>query len=328
MAVATWGGSNIAPFGVQPLSNGSSNIVLPYTFVPGTTADANQVNADFQALANWVNQNGAVIINGPLTFYVGPGGTDANNTGLNSNQPAATVGHVYDVLRSSFRYGSWANNLTVTIQLQPGTYNETISISGVIPGQSSNAWLWIQGAQSNPGSVIINGDPAIVANDHSMVTVAGVTLTSPNHHGLSAVHSSLLAFTNCNFGNCGLGQLYANRGGMVIAGGNYSISGSALVHAFANEGGNCTLQIGNVNDTAVNPGPQVTINGNPNFSVGFAAAQDTGLVYLRNVGFINPQNVTGPRHYATAGGVVDTGGATLPGNLPGSIDNGGIYKGP
>ena len=96
-----------------------TTITLPYDFVGGTRAIADQVDANFNELLNGLNTNVRTGITQNTTFYVSPTGVDAPTNGLTPGTPCATVTYVYQLLQTGYYFAN--ESAVVTIQLAPGT---------------------------------------------------------------------------------------------------------------------------------------------------------------------------------------------------------------
>jgi hypothetical protein len=122
-----------------PIAVLATQVTLPFTFAPNTVADANQVNANFVALRNGINNlhtNGGVVLAGAsVNAVVGP--TIERSFSNFTGAPAITVSRLgvgqYEVdfgtsVAARFYSGSIgdgsANNVTnATIELTPRAGN-------------------------------------------------------------------------------------------------------------------------------------------------------------------------------------------------------------
>lgn len=279
-----------------------SNLVLPFTFTPNTTIASAQVNANFAALQNGFNTNTRTIITAPTIFYVSPTGSDTVS-GLNPSQPAATVNYILNLLFTIYD----ANNQPVTIQLSNGTYNQSIHIRGNPTGQFGLMQLEITGATAgSPGLVTINGNPAIHANNYSMLYLTNLTLQSTSDSILST-NFSTVTFDNLVFAAATNWHLNVLRAGHIYGQGNYQITGGGSGHAKATgSGSGIYLQVQPVLSAPPTPNqPVITLTGTPAWSSAFALATDNAVVHC-NAQFSG--GATGNRATASANGVIDTDG--------------------
>ena len=107
----------------------------------------------------------------------------------------------------------------------------------------------------------------------------------------------------------------AANGGVIEAGGNYTISGNAAVHWLAAQSGEILVA-----------GATVTLSGTPAFSSAFASANGLGDIVCPAITFSG--SATGQRYIVASNAVVNTNGAGasyLPGNAAGSSSTGGQY---
>jgi hypothetical protein len=261
-----------------------------------------------------------------MTFYVSSGGSDSNN-GLSQNAPFATFTNAWNVLVNNYAFAS--SSPVVTIQAVPGEYNESVVISGVIPGQRGPGQVIFNGSVGSPDTVQLAGDPAFHFNHGALATVQGFNLTSASD-GIFANHYALIRHSGNDFGNCGQNHIYSLDSAIIEAVGNYTVSGPAGAHARARGTGSHVYITNFVLDPVhgpPSPGPTVTLNGTPAFSVGFIAAGQLAEVSLQ--GAIFNGAATGPQYSVTNNAVIftTTGGTmVLPGNAPGLASSGGIYN--
>jgi hypothetical protein len=144
-----------------------------------------------------------------------------------------------------------------------------------------------------------------------------LTLTSiHNATAIRAAYGCRIQFDSIVFGFCGSGvHLLANYGGYIGVVGNYTISGGAAMHFFAE-----------LNGGIPTGGRTITLTGNPAFSLAFASATTGGVVISGGNTFVGA--ATGKRYEVSLNAVVNTfgGGANaLPGNIAGTVVSGGQY---
>jgi hypothetical protein len=252
-------------------------LTLPYTFVNGTIIDAGQVNADFAALTNGLNMNSRTLLTAATTFYVAPGGADVPGNGLAITSPAATIGFILNVLRSSYDL----NMQAVTIQLANGTYTQEADHAGDMAGLQGAANLIIQGNMASPNLVTWNGGANACLNcaNGALIQVQGVTMqNSAANCIISQTHSRIL-FQNIIFGPALGAHLVSARGATLNAMGNYTIAGGAQRHVVALEHGEVYLdpEPGNFLSFPVGS-PTITLTGTPAFSVSFISSHNLSTV--------------------------------------------------
>jgi hypothetical protein len=202
------------------------SITIPNTFVNGTTADANQVNANFTALAsNALNRNNGTMI-GPL----------------NSQNLLPTVDATYDIGSALFRFRDLftsrntaiGGTLTVTGATThtsatlsiggasytwpgavgaAGAYLRASDASGTL-GWSTSGWTYVTttatGTQNNfdPGIV---GNTVIRANNASDLTVTGFPAGVNGQQILVQAVGSANVFLAENSGSSSAGNKLANQ---------------------------------------------------------------------------------------------------------------------
>lgn len=299
-------------------------LVLPYTFTAGTIADATQVNADFAAVAGYVNTNINTTLQGPTTFYVSPSGADLPNNGLSPNTPTATISYTLHLIRNAYD----VNAQFVTIQLANGIYNEEVDHSGAITGLTGAAALVVQGNVGSPASVVWNGGPNACLNcaNGALITVQGVTMQNPSANCIIAQNHARVFFNTVVFGACAGSHLVSARAAALNANGNYSITGGAARHAFAVESGELYIDVEPSNFMTFTPGsPTVTITGTPAFTGQFADAANLSLIKF---GAVFSGSATGVRYNAALNSTIATynqGPNYLPGDTAGTTSTGGQY---
>jgi hypothetical protein len=122
-------------------------------------------------------------------------------------------------------------------------------------------------------------------------------------------------YSSIDFGACGASHIVCTDQALVVATGNYSITGGAATHFNAAYGGVIRAA-----------GRTITITGTPAFSYAFAASSAGGLLDVYSMTFSG--SATGTRYNISTNAVciVAGGGATyLPGDAAGSTSTGGQY---
>lgn len=306
-----------------------ATITLPYDFVGGTRAIADQVDANFAAL---VNAFGPLpnTLTGPTTFYVAPNGSDTTGNGLSPTSPAASVTYIYTLLTNTYNI----NGQNVLIQLANGTYNQTVTMGGLLTGQQATIQLTVQGNMAAPNLVTIIGDPCFNITAGAQVVIQGLTVQSTVSNGFQCHYHGRIRFQNCIFGPCTGHQMLAARAGSIQSIGNYTISGGALSHANSIQGGQIFIDTTPLNYMVATPtgSPTVTVTGTPNFSQAFIRAANESLVQVGAAFSPATGSATGVRSLTNFVSTINTFGqgiplATstyLPGNAPGTDSNGGV----
>jgi hypothetical protein len=301
-------------------------LVPQVNYVDGQVLFASQLNGSEQQIINWINANGRQAIASNMTFYVSPGGSDSNN-GLAPTAPFATFTAAWNTLLSNYAFAS--PTAVVTIQAAPGSYNESILLNGVIPGQRNSSQVIINGSVGSPDTVQLTGDPCFQSNHGALVTIQGFNLTSSSN-AIFADHYAIVRHSGNDFGACGVNHLIAVDSAIIAATGNYAISGGTGNNHARSKGSGSHVYISNValnlTQPPPGPGPTVTINGTPAFGMSFLDARQLGLMTIQ--GAIFSGAATGAQYNVTDNGVIFTntsGAMVLPGNAPGTRTNGGVY---
>lgn len=300
-------------------------LTLPYIFVNGTIIDAGQVNADFAALTNAMNNNVRSLLTAPSTFYVAPGGADVPGNGLSITSPAATIGYILNLLRAAYDL----NNQEVTIQLANGTYTENVELFGQLPGQEAASEVRIQGNMAAPNLVTLNGDPCFNVNNGGLLQIQGMTLTSSVSQCIISQQAARVVFNTCIFGAAATGgaHLLAARGGSIRANGNYTIAGGGAAHGLAVEAGEIFLDSEPRN--YMNPPlgiPTINLTGTPNFSNAFVVATNLGCMRITATFVGGATGIRSNARFNSVINIVGQGDTYLPGSLPGTADTGGICQ--
>jgi len=244
------------------------------------------------------------------TFYVSTTGSDSNN-GLSSGTPWATLQHAYNTIQTTYDLAGFV----ATIQLANGTYTANLNANGPLVGAQGASSLVINGNSATPTNVIISvsGNFCIGAASGAQLTVQNLEVSGI--YGLLAQLDGLIIFNNLVFGACTTAHMNAANGGVIEAGGNYTISGNAAVHWLAAQSGEILVA-----------GATVTLSGTPAFSSAFASANGLGDIVCPAITFSG--SATGQRYIVASNAVVNTNGAGasyLPGNAAGSPSTGGQY---
>jgi hypothetical protein len=295
----------------------SPPVTLPFTFVNGTTADATQVDANFNTLLGVFNTNVRTVLTAPTTFYVAPGGVDFAGNGLSPLSPAATIQYIYGLLMANYDLSGLSLTSSVTISMADGAYSQSPQIGGLLPGQQEPNQLIIQGDMGNPALVTWTGDPCLNVYNSGACRVQGVTMSSAISQCIVSQHGGNAQFVNCVFFPTTANHLVAARSGVIQSVGNYTINGGGMSHAWAN-GGQIFISPppGNFLPPATGS-PTVTLIGAPAFSVAFGFAQHEGLlIWIPTV----VGTATGQEYLVNKNGLIDTAGLGMPGSIPGVAD--------
>jgi hypothetical protein len=293
-------------------------LVLPNVFVNGTVADANQVDANFNAVVAALNSNSRGILAAPMSFYVSASGVDAAGNGLSPASPAATIQYIIGLLDNNFDF----SGQTVTIFVASGSYVQSTVIAGLFLGQNTPSNLTITPLS---GTVTLDGDPPFKVTNGAAVLLSGLTLTSSISQCIISEESANVAISGLTFSTAVGAHMLAVRTGTIKTQGNYSITGGGQNHAKAN-GGQIYIEAPPGNYMGFPSGiPTVTLSGTPAFSSAFALCTHNGGIVSR-AAYVG--GATGVRYDVETNGVIETNGAGatyLPGSVAGTTATGGIY---
>lgn len=258
---------------------------------------------------------GREMLTGNRTYYVRTDGSDSNN-GLTNNAGGAFLTIQKAVDTAAMLDSSIYN---VTIQVADGTYDGLI-VCKTMAGAGS---ITILGNSTTPGNVIITTSNAaagsnIISNSSQTtynLQYFTITSTSPNTF-IGGIHSILggrMEVTGVNFGTfSGASGRHINSEiqGYIRLTGNYTINGSAAQHMLSFAG------------YIANGAKTITVSGTPAFTL-FAYA--TAISYMRINGLVFSGSATGTRYLVSENSIIYSGGVTLPGDVEGSVTQGGQY---
>lgn len=312
-----------------------SIITLPYTFVGGTRAIADQVNADFNAVANGVNNNVVTQLqNNPTNFYVN------DNTGNDSND-GFTPNTAFKTLQGASNVVGFLNlnGVQVIVNIAPGSYSG-FAWGGALLGQYSPQQVIFRGDTTTPSNVTVTGGTAGAGNGQcvfvisgGMIQLEGMRFTNPTGDANGFTGNAIWAQDNsqvnwqlCDFGPCSANGGHINVRGFSTASavGPYTISGGAYYHYFAfNQG---QINAGTIfGQTQPLPQFTITVNNTPAFGQ-FIRCSACSLAVFGAVATPAPifaGNATGQRYSVERLSLLHTHNAGInyfPGNTPGTAD--------
>jgi hypothetical protein len=245
------------------------------------------------------------------TYYVRSDGNDANS-GLSNSAVGAflTIQKAVDTV-CSLDMGI----AQVTIQIADGSYAGPVALRrwlGALPPI-------IQGNNATPANVVVSSSSvAAIGNDGSpQWIVHDLKVTTTGGHGIYATNGGAIKFGNVEFGAVAQHQIKADNFGVILADGNFAVSGGAQSLA-QGAGGQVIFN-----------GRTVTFSGTVAYSAGtITTNRSGGNVDCYGMTFVNGGIVTGPRYTASGNGTVTVAGSAstyLPGNSAGSVATGGQY---
>lgn len=246
------------------------------------------------------------------TYYVRADGNDSNN-GLTDS-----AGGAFLTIQKAINtcYGLNFNGNVVTIQVRAGTF-AGFTVNRPMVGAATSG-LSIVGDTSVPSNVVISatGSNAITASGGARFVASGfkTTTTTFGHH-VQATSGAYVELSSWDFGASASSHVYANNNGDIAIASNYSITGGATIHWFADDRSRIYCV-----------GRTLTITGTPAFSLAFAYFTNCAVMFVNANTFTG--SATGPRYVGSTNAVCNTagGGATyLPGNSSGSVTAGAQY---
>ncbi len=256
-----------------------------------------------------------------VTYYASTSGHDDGNTCGSIANPCTLTGATEKAAKVN------QSLLTPVVSLAAGTYTAGGAVAGAQQSAIANVatnQIYICGASGSGSTTIADATSApatIIASDAVNLIVTGLTLTSAHGSLLFPTRNASIGIgADMVFGTAALGQLHAEQGGVVEAGGNnYTISGGAPAHFQTAVGGRIIYN--EVNTT-------ITLTGTPAFSTAFADIENNGVLYVPSANFTFMGAATGNRYLVNTNSTIETnsGSATyFPGNAAGKWASNGIY---
>lgn len=250
------------------------------------------------------------VLTANRTYYVRTDGSDSNNGLANTSGGAfLTIQKAINTILSLDLGG-----FDVTIAVADGTYTAPVSITKNWVGGN----LIISGSTSAILDIVSNHAITTTTPLANVLTISGLKLsTSGAGDCLRNSGGGKIIFNGTEFGACAATHVNADAvGALIEAGGNYTITGSAAVHAQGRYGGMVRVT-----------SRTITLTGTPAFSTAFAQADQVGNILMNGDTFTG--SATGKRYNAVMNGVIQTGAGganALPGSVAGTTATGGQYQ--
>jgi hypothetical protein len=211
------------------------------------------------------------------------------------------------------------NGFIATVQLADGTYTTGGLCDRVWAGAPGSSVV-IKGNAATPANVIISTTSAnaIQVQDGAVVTVKDLELrTTTLGDCFYVVRAGKVFYQNVRFGACAGFHMNIFQGGHCESTGNYAITGGAVAHMHAAQGGKI-----------LNSSNTVTITGTPAFSSFFIGVAGPGMAQC--IGQTYSGSATGKRYLVHNNGFIDLGdsGASatyFPGDAAGETETYGVY---
>ena len=263
---------------------------------------------------------GIAMLYAPRDYYVNATTGSDSNDGLTSGKPFLTLQHAHDTFRQIN-----LNGYSVNVHVADGNYapvdNRPINGSGTVN---------YIGNVANPANCVITAGPGSNGCAFNCAgtfyTINGFKLVSTFFGGLGScclragITGTVTVFA-VEFGNCTPSgtQCLADEGGYINYHGPITISGGAAYHASAVATGMLQSDL---------PHPPLTVTAAVNFGGAFVYAGENSICDLIYGAYTGTSNISGPRYFAYANGVVNSGGNGInyyPGTAAGSTAVGGQY---
>lgn len=265
------------------------------------------------------NSGGVPVLTEDTAFYFRTDGSDGNS--CLGNSAATACATVQGVLNKAFSVDLNGYNATL-VAGNIGTFNGCATISSPQIGRGT---ITLVGSVSTPENYILsgsncdptlNGGAVVKVTNGANLTVKGFKFqTVTSGWGLYA-YAAQLVVQNVDFGTIAGGHIGVEGNGTVLIG-DHTISGGAILHFHAFNGGSMIGTTGGV----------ATLTGTPAFSAYFAGASEGGLLRFGNYSFAGT-GATGPRFVCHIGCIMNITGDSLtffPGDQAGVYDQNGFY---
>jgi len=300
---------DLAPFAayINQENPQTNTLYIRVTNISGATS-AVQVTCGYITLGGGTGSGGRELLTSNRTYYVRTDGSDSN-TGLTNTSGGAflTVQKAVDTA-ATLDLGIY----DITIQIADGTYVGSVLLKSIIGSGS----ITIQGNLTTPANVILNRSANGVFDNFDGIIKGSSTIgiykirdltvsaTGTNLSGIVSFNS-FIEYQNIIFGAVTDTHLFALEGGKILCTGNYSITGGATTHYYANANGNIRCQ----NKT-------ITMSGTQNYTSQFALSNYFGVI-AANGNTYTGGTITGQRYNVSETGIIVTVGG--PNYFPGSI---------
>lgn len=260
-----------------------------------------------------------ILLLGPTTFYVdATNGNDTTGTGEQAT-PWRTIQHAIFWIAAHVEQAYQ----TITIQLAPGTYDT------VYMAVSNSGAVILNGDKNNPRSYLLKNINGTVINlaYGALLYIQGISLEAAGTDtvdydtwglGISAQQGAAVVYDSIAIGPCSQAGMRSGLSGVLWpwlgASGKFTIYGGGKWGLMADWSANLTM----VRTT-------VTIQNNPNFSMGFMYAVMQGGIQAWSATYSG--TARGRHCYVDVYGVINLNGAadtTVPGDQPSTITRGGL----
>lgn len=239
------------------------------------------------------------------TYFVRTDGSDSN-TGL-VNDAGGAFATVQAAINAA--YAVDLNGFNVTITIGAGTFAGFSALDSFV-GKGN---VTVVGA----GATTILSGGNVVSVQKAQLILENFAVTGTN--GLSLATGASVSISGITFGTCTSIHIIVQTSARLVAHGNYTITGNALIHYFVSLGG--VIQFNTV-----------TVTHHPAFSfTTFISVSGLGACSMLNMTFTpsgGAGSPAGTRYSVSQNAVVVTGGggaSYFPGNVAGTTATGGQY---
>jgi hypothetical protein len=243
----------------------------------------------------------------PRSYFVDPAMGFDGNAGMSAGVDAfATIAKAIEV---ALLVDSGGHDITV--HLADGTYGlpQTLAITrGLIGGGQ----LVVQGNMAAPGTVVIEALECAIEVSERSIILRGITLqnASATSPAVSVKGQGHMMLDHVIFGTAG-GHLEVDNACLSLEG-PCEIAGDAGFHL--------SLSGGAVFDSNGHP---VSLTGTPDFLDAFCICAEASVARLSGQSFVGA--ATGKQFDLSSNGVINSGGAVLPGDVAGTAQTGGLH---
>lgn len=250
-------------------------------------------------------------LTGNRTYFVRTDGNDANDGLTNASGGAfATIQKAIDVV-ASIDIGPH----NVTIKLADGTHTQP-NVTIVRGPWVGSGVVVLEGNMTNSENVVVtraNGNLfQVVSGGRLFIRGFEANVAGPAGSLFQVTQSSVLTVgPGMRFGSVGYAHLQPSAGGYVTGRAPYEVTGGGTMHIMCSYAG--LFDIG---------GQSITVSNTPHFTQAFCFADRLSNVLMVNNTYIG--GATGKRYGVDRNAVLTIGGATLPGDVAGTIQRGGI----
>ncbi|MCA1419502.1 hypothetical protein [Bradyrhizobium sp. BRP23] len=322
---------NVNAMGAKPIVRSDGSPLIPGDIGQNTLNAFMYDGAAFRMVWQGKSVGGPVFLDRNLTFYVNDATGSDNNDGA-----AAVVGGGHGPFKTLQKAANTVrfmnlNGYNITINVADSQNYRAVNLPACA---GSGTVLWV-GNVNTPANVLISENNTIaiavsgVNNVMQGFKVQTTGVAGQQNNTCAGIHAQgtvQATFQNFEWGPTFGPQIFAYGGAYLRFGGPKRISGSAQSHAY---GLGCFIncqQGGRVDCLEVSPPQPLTIVGAVNYAQAFIEAQQLSAVAFNYSTLTGA--ATGKKYDATYNSVINVagGGANyLPGDVAGTVSNGGQY---